>query len=231
MDVFNDCAEALETLAAHEAAISEFYLACAGLEGADRSLWGKLASEEAAHAGLLRSAKDSLMASDAQPFDPASLAKVLAESETKFIRKELERLRSKPGYALADALKAARMIEASFFENRVFDALSKSPAAILREAAKRLLDETRAHLEELNAFASALEERGKQPEKPQAEETPSEKPSSESNPSEGKLEGKPQGGKRPEEERNAARKGKESAEKEASGEKPSKKLSKGSGKA
>jgi len=214
MDVFTECAEALESLASHEAAISEFYLACASLEGADRTLWGKLASEEAAHAGLLRSAKDALAAADAQPFDPAALAKILAESETKFIRKELERLRSKPGYALRDALKAARMIEASFFENRVFEALSKSPASILRDAAKRLVEETRSHLEELNALARSLEEEAKKPQ----DAKPEEKPAPEE-----EDERKPQGGNPSEKKGAKDEKAKEGAERGNPKGKPSKK--------
>ncbi len=158
MEAAEECAKTLETLASHEAAIADFYKSCAGLAGAEAELWMKLAAEEDAHAALLREVKGALGDAPDAPFPSNASCRIIAESQTRFIRKEIERLKGKKGYSIADALRAARRIEASFFETSVFDALSESGSPALQDAAKRLLQETGLHSEALEACARRQEE-------------------------------------------------------------------------
>jgi len=87
MSFNKECADALETLAWHEAAVSAFYKACATLFAEQGEFWSKLAAEEEKHSTLLLGAKDLIKNEDNAPFDINSINLTLTESSTRFVQK------------------------------------------------------------------------------------------------------------------------------------------------
>ena len=138
-------ADILEALAWHEAAISEYYKACASLSEETAGFWESLAAEEANHSALLLASKDLTKDADGPLFEKGPINLGLVESSTKFIRRELERLKERPNYTLGEALAIASKIENSFFERHVFEAFKNSPSIKLQETARIIGAETTNH--------------------------------------------------------------------------------------
>lgn len=153
-----DNADALEALAWHEASIAEYYKACAGLSDECAELWRRLAQEEEAHSAALLSAKDLTKDAESPLFEKEAIDLALVESSTKFVRRELERLKAKPGYSLVDALAVALKIEGSFFERHVFEAFKGSPSIKLQQTARTLGAETQEHAKTIAKRLQELKE-------------------------------------------------------------------------
>ncbi len=154
---FNEeAAAALEALARHEAAIGEFYKSCAAKFPERAAEFAKIAEEEAGHSALLLAAKDVAENSEVALFPPEALAPGLIESSTKYVRREIERLKSAADYSPADAASVALRIEESFFDHNVFESFLQSPASQLRETARTLNAETAAHAKAFRGMLASL---------------------------------------------------------------------------
>ena len=181
---FNEeAADALEALAWHEAAIAEFYKESAALFEKHAPLFSKIADEESNHSAMLLEAKDLTKNAEVSLFATEAVNLALVESSTKYVRKEIERLKSKEGILLADVLAIATKIENSFFERNIFDAFKDSPSVKLRETARVLSAETSNHAKELGKLileaktpsAAKEEDADEAPEAPAPPRNPEEK--------------------------------------------------------